>query len=70
LSVLSQCSVYHNTREVIARMNPKKRFDKRSLDRLANHIYDFSIAGIRALVAQRDGQQPVARVKKSSKQRV
>lgn len=55
LSILSQCSIYHNTREIIARMNPRRKFDKKGVNRLADHICKFSLAGMRALVPKQEG---------------
>ena len=47
-SVVSQCVFYHNCREVIARLYPKYKIAGPEIDKLADHITAFSLAGLKA----------------------
>lgn len=46
-SILGQCLYYHHARPVIARMTPNEQFEPDDIERLARHITQFSLAGIR-----------------------
>ena len=52
MSIVSQILFYHHCRPVVARMFPDLKFDRREIDRLAEHITEFSLA---ALMRKRRG---------------
>jgi len=47
MSVVSQVLFYHTCRPVIHRLFPQMRFDARQIERLAEHITRFSLAGLK-----------------------
>lgn len=47
-SVVSQCVFYHNCREVVLRLYPKYKLAGPEIDKLADHIAAFSLAGLKA----------------------
>lgn len=49
--VISQCVIYHHSKEVVIRMNPNLRFDAAALQQLADRIARFSLAAIRHYAA-------------------
>lgn len=46
-SVVSQCVFYCHCESVIQRLDPEQTFDKDSLEKLAEHITAFSLAGLK-----------------------
>jgi AcrR family transcriptional regulator len=52
LSVIGQCLHYVHCREMIARLFPKGSEIHRDVDGLAEHIYQFSFAGLKAMKKQ------------------
>lgn len=52
-SLIAQCAYYHHARAVIARLEPKLRFDAAEIERLAEHIAEFTIAGIAGVAKTR-----------------
>jgi AcrR family transcriptional regulator len=48
-SVVSQCLFYHHCRPVIQRLFPKQKLQLTEVDRLAEHITEFSLAGLKKL---------------------
>lgn len=48
-SVVSQALFYHHCRPVVVRIAPELKFDRAGLDRLAEHITQFSLAAIKSL---------------------
>jgi AcrR family transcriptional regulator len=48
-SIISQCTLYHYSKEIIVRLEPHETFGPGAVERLADHITRFSLAGIRAL---------------------
>jgi AcrR family transcriptional regulator len=50
LSIVGQCTFYHHSRPLIARLYPDQGYDSAEIERIADHITDFSIAGINALL--------------------
>jgi hypothetical protein len=48
-SILSQCFTYHSSREIIIRLNTNLRLDSQDIARLAKHITEFSLAGVKAV---------------------
>lgn len=51
VSIVGQCLYYHNCRPVIERLFPDLRYDPPTIDRLAHHITEFSLGGVRAIAA-------------------
>ena len=49
LSIIGQCLHYVHCREMISRLFPEDRRATRDVETLANHIFEFSIAGLDAL---------------------
>src|SRR5712692_8942629 len=47
MSVVSQVLFYHHCRPVTVRLHPKMKFDPISLERLAEHITQFSLAAMK-----------------------
>jgi hypothetical protein len=50
-SILSQCFTYHSSREIIIRLNTNLRLDTQDIERLAKHITEFSLAGLKAVAS-------------------
>ena len=48
LSVLSQCVYYHHARSVIRRLYPQQSYRAEDIERLADHITDFSLGALRS----------------------
>ena len=59
-SVIGQCLHYIHCREMISRLFPKANALPRDVETLANHIYEFSLAGLTALKS-RTKEQPKQR---------
>ena len=55
-SIISQCVLYNSSKEIIVRLQLKKTFGPEGIDRLADHITRFSLAGISG---QRDRRRAV-----------
>ena len=51
-SVLSQCSSLYHCEAIIRRLDPMDLHDPATIARLAEHIFHFSLGGIRSLAAQ------------------
>lgn len=47
MSVVSQILFYHHCRPVVIRIFPDLKFDRREIDRLAEHITEFSLAALK-----------------------
>jgi AcrR family transcriptional regulator len=47
MSVVSQCVFYHHCRPVLSRLFPKMKLGPQAIRELAEHITEFSLAGIR-----------------------
>jgi len=47
LSVLGQCLYFHYARPAIQHIHPEQGFEPADIERLAKHITQFSLAGIR-----------------------
>jgi AcrR family transcriptional regulator len=52
LSILSQCVYYHHARAVIRRLYPEQKYGLQDVDRLADHITQFSLAALREVSRQ------------------
>jgi AcrR family transcriptional regulator len=48
-SILGQCQFYRHSHPVLQRMNPKLRYDHKEIEAIAEHIAEFSLAGIKHL---------------------
>jgi TetR/AcrR family transcriptional regulator, regulator of cefoperazone and chloramphenicol sensitivity len=48
-SVLAQCANYHHSEAIIERLDGLDVHDPATIDHLAEHVYRFSLAGIRAM---------------------
>ena len=48
-SILGQCLYYRHSHPVQQRLHPKLRYDRKEIAAIAQHIADFSLAGINAL---------------------
>jgi hypothetical protein len=46
LSILGQCAYYHHGRQVIRRLYPEQNYGAENIERLADHIIKFSLAGV------------------------
>jgi len=46
-SILGQCLFYRHSHPVLQRLHPKLRYDGKEIDAIADHIADFSLAGIK-----------------------
>lgn len=44
--ILSQCIIYHHSKETLVRLNPGQEFDPAALEQLADRITRFSLAAI------------------------
>jgi hypothetical protein len=51
LSVLGQCVWYRYAENILRRTDPKLRYTNRRIESIAEHIYAFSLAGIRGMPA-------------------
>lgn len=49
LSVVSQCGFYHHSRAVISRLYPAQKFGAADIERIAQHVTQFSLAAIKSL---------------------
>jgi AcrR family transcriptional regulator len=49
-SIVGQCLYYRHSYPVLQRLHPKMRYDHKEIDSIAEHIADFSLAGIKHLV--------------------
>jgi AcrR family transcriptional regulator len=47
-SIVSQCLFYHNCREVVSRLYPRLKMTREEIDKIVDHITEFSVAGLEA----------------------
>ncbi len=52
LSIVSQCIYYHNARAVIVRLYPEHKYGAADIDRLVNHITEFSLSALKEFAQQ------------------
>ncbi len=50
-SIVSQCVYYHHSEAIIQRLHHLNVHDPATIDQLAEHIYRFSLGGVRAIAA-------------------
>lgn len=55
LSVVGQCVYYHNCKAVTSRLFPEMRFSSGEIKRIARHITEFSLAGIKGFQTKGQG---------------
>jgi AcrR family transcriptional regulator len=48
-SIFGQCQFYRHSHPVLQRLHPKLRYDHKEIEAIAEHIADFSLAGIQHL---------------------
>jgi len=48
-SILGQCLYYRNSHPVLQRLHPKMRYNQKEIEAIAQHIADFSLAGINSI---------------------
>ncbi len=48
-SVVSQCLFYHHCRHVLVRLSPDEQFTPRAIEKLADHITEFSLGGLQRI---------------------
>lgn len=48
-SIVSQCVFYHHCRPAVCQLFPEQKFGPADLERLADHITDFSLAALRQI---------------------
>ena len=57
-SVISQCASYQNARAVVQRLAHLDVHDPATIEHLADHVYRFSLGGIRALAKAGKAGEP------------
>lgn len=53
LSVMSQCVYYHHARMVIRRLYPEQQYGLEEIEKLANHITQFSLGALKEFAQQK-----------------
>ena len=56
LSIVSQCVYYRRARPVITRLYPQQRYDSKEVERLTEHITQFSLLAIEGLCKKMPGE--------------
>jgi TetR/AcrR family transcriptional regulator, regulator of cefoperazone and chloramphenicol sensitivity len=56
MSVISQIVFYHHCRPVTRRLYPKLEFNSKEIDRLADHIAEFSLAALKQMARNLKGK--------------
>lgn len=51
-SILGQCLFYRHSHPVLQRLHPELRYDTKEIEAIAEHIADFSLAGIKRIARQ------------------
>ena len=57
-SIISQCSSYQNSEAIIQRLHQLNVHDPATIEQLAEHVYRFSLGGVRALAGCGAGFSP------------
>ena len=60
-SIISQCSSYHHSEAIIQRLHQLNVHDPATIEQLAEHVYRFSLGGVRAIAEQAAGLESRAR---------
>jgi len=55
MSIVSQCVFHHQSRPVIVRLFPRRQYDRKEIERLADHITRFSLAALIHLAEEKKG---------------
>jgi TetR/AcrR family transcriptional regulator, regulator of cefoperazone and chloramphenicol sensitivity len=55
-SIVGQCAFYHHARPMIERLYPQQKFDAGGVRERAESIYQFTLAALRGLAAERGGK--------------
>lgn len=58
-SIIGQCLFYIYCREMIARLFPQERHPQRDINALADHIFNFSLAGLAAVRSGKKKRRPI-----------
>jgi len=66
LSIIGQCLHYVHCREMISRLFPDGRRVTRDVESLANHIFEFSMAGLNAVKASENSASPKQRLSRAA----
>jgi hypothetical protein len=48
-SIFGQCQFYRHSHPVLQRLHPKLRYDHKEIEAIAEHIAEFSLAGLKHL---------------------
>ena len=48
-SIFGQCLFYRHSQPVLQRLHPRLRYDRKEIEAIAEHIADFSLAGLKCL---------------------
>lgn len=57
MSVVGQCQYIFRSRAVVDRLAPGLRLDPEGIERLARHITDFSVAGLKHMPGEKTGER-------------
>ena len=60
ISIQAQCLFYRSSKPVFMRIAPSLKLNPEMIDRIASHIADFSLAGLRSLARERKPKPVVA----------
>jgi AcrR family transcriptional regulator len=53
-SIIGQCLFYHHARPVIMRLDPQQQFGPHDIERVADHVTQFSLAALQQLAGEKD----------------
>jgi TetR/AcrR family transcriptional regulator, regulator of cefoperazone and chloramphenicol sensitivity len=56
MSIVSQCLFYHNARNLLARLYPSQVYDAAMVERLAQHVTQFSLGALQHLARQAEAR--------------
>jgi AcrR family transcriptional regulator len=54
MSIIGQCLFYHHARPVIVRLDPRQQFSPRDIERVADHVTQFSLAALKQLAGEKE----------------
>jgi len=57
MSIVGQCCFYRHAEQVIEKLFPRRRHSRQAINRLAEHITRFSLAGLRACALAASGRK-------------